>query len=239
MVSRPACICGKITFMEIKRIATIHTDLAGKFGLPRQGGLVPELTGRIVFGKEYRVPEALRGLEGWTHIWLIWGFSENEGAGWSPTVRPPRLGGNKRVGVFASRSPFRPNPIGLTLVRLIAIDSESEDGPALIVGGVDMKDGSPIYDIKPYNPEFECVPDAERSFLKTTDWKELTVSDPQDMLSLVPEDKRGALVSLLKLDPRPHYQDDPEREYAFEYAGLNVRFCVKDGTLTITDIVRP
>lgn len=223
--------------MEIRSIASIHTDISGKFGLPRQGGLVPELTGRIVFEKEYRSPEALRGLEGWSHLWIIWGFSESEGAGWSPTVRPPRLGGNKRVGVFASRSPFRPNPLGLTLVKLISIDRDAEDGPALIVGGVDMKDGSPVYDIKPYNPEFESVPDASRAFLEDTDWNELSVSDPDSMLEKVPADKRAALESLLKLDPRPHYQDDPERVYAFEYAGLSVRFRVEDGVLTITEII--
>ena len=222
--------------MEISRIATIHTDLDGKFGLPRQGGLVPELTGRVVFEKEYRDPSALRGLEGWSHLWIIWGFSESEGAGWSPTVRPPRLGGNKRVGVFASRSPFRPNALGLTLVKLVKIDRDAPDGPALIVGGVDMKDGSPVYDIKPYNPEFESVPDALRGFLEQTDWEKLEVADPEGCLAKVPEAKRAALVSLLELDPRPHYQDDPERTYAFEYAGLNVQFRVAEGVLTITEI---
>ena len=220
----------------MQRIARIETDLSGKFGLPRQGGLVPELTGRIVFEKEYRVPEAFRGLGGWSHLWIIWGFSGNGSAGWSPTVRPPRLGGNKRVGVFASRSPFRPNPLGLTLVKLIKVDLDAPDGPVLIVGGVDMKDGSPVYDIKPYNPEFESVPDAARGFLEDTDWEKLAVNDPCGCLDRLPEDKRGALISLLELDPRPHYQDDPERVYAFEYAGYNVQFRAADGTLTITDI---
>ena len=223
--------------MEINKIATIHTDLDGKFGLPRQSGLVPQLTGRIVFEKEFRREEALRGLENWSHIWLIWGFSMNLDAGWTPTVRPPRLGGNKRVGVFASRSPFRPNGLGLSLVKLIKVDLDCPDAPVLVVGGVDMADGTPVYDIKPYNPEFESVPDARRGFLENTEWSSLAVCDPKGLLDTVDPDKRVALEELLKLDPRPHYQDDPERVYGFSYAGMEIRFRVAEKALIVEEII--
>ena len=237
MVCRPARVCGKIIFMEIKKIATIHTDLDGKFGLPRQSGLVPQLTGRITFEKEFRREEALRGIEDWSHLWLIWGFSQNLDAGWTPTVRPPRLGGNKRVGVFASRSPFRPNGLGLSLVKLISIDRGCPDAPVLVVGGVDMADGTPIYDIKPYNPEFESVPDARRGFLENTEWSSLSVSDPEGFLNALDPDRRAALEELLKLDPRPRYQDDPGRVYGFSYAGMEIRFRVEENTLIVADII--
>ena len=223
--------------MEINRIATIYTDLDGKFGLPRQSGLVPQLTGRISFEKEFRSKEAVRGLEGWSHLWLIWGFSKNTDAGWTPTVRPPRLGGNKRVGVFATRSPFRPNALGLSLVKLIKVDMDCPDAPVLVVGGVDMADGTPVYDIKPYNPEFESIPDAGRGFLENTEWNCLTVSDPKGLLNAVDADKRAALEELLKLDPRPHYQDDPKRIYGFSYAGMEIRFRVEENALILEEII--
>lgn len=223
--------------MEIKKIATVITDLDGKFGLPRQSGLVPQLTGRIIFEKEFRREEALRGIGDWSHLWLIWGFSKNLDAGWTPTVRPPRLGGNKRVGVFASRSPFRPNGLGLSLVKLVGVDMDCPDAPVLVVSGVDMADGTPVYDIKPYNPEFESIPDARRGFLENTEWSTLTVSDPDGLLDRVDPEKREALTELLKLDPRPHYQDDPGRTYGFSFAGKEIRFRVEENTLIVSEII--
>ena len=223
--------------MEIQKIATIKTDLDGKFGLPRQSGLVPQLTGRIVFEKEFRREEALRGIEEWSHLWLIWGFSQNLDAGWTPTVRPPRLGGNKRVGVFASRSPFRPNGLGLSVVKLLGVDRDCADAPVLLVSGVDTADGTPVYDIKPYNPEFESVPDARRGFLENTEWSTLSVCDPQGLLAAVAPEKRAALEELLKLDPRPRYQDDPQRVYGLSFAGKDIRFRVEENTLILTGII--
>ena len=223
--------------MEIQRIAVINTDLDGKFGIPRQSGLVPQLTGRIVFEKDYRRGEALRGIEEWSHLWIIWGFSKNLDAGWTPTVRPPRLGGNKRVGVFASRSPFRPNGLGLSLVKLDKVDYSCPDAPVLVVSGVDMADGTPVYDVKPYNPEFESIPDAKRGFLENTDWSKLSVSDPQGLMEGLDPEKRAVLTELLKLDPRPHYQDDPERTYGFSYAGMEIRFRVEQNTLILVEII--
>lgn len=228
--------------MIIEPIARIHTDLPEKFGLPRQSGIVPELCGTIVFEKEYRNADALRGLEGYSHLWIIWGFSlgfasENTDRKWSPTVRPPRLGGNTRMGVFATRSPNRPNPLGLSVVKIEAIEV-SQDGPVIKVSGIDMADGTPIYDIKPYLPHVDAVLDALGGFAVEVDGEKLTVNDPDDVLSALPADKRDALVAILKEDPHPSYKDDGERVYGMTYAGFEVSFMISDGAVTITGIER-
>ena len=217
-------------------IAHIRTDFAAKFGIPRQAGLVPELRGRVVFTPDYRNPDALRGLEGFSHIWLIWEFSEAKQARWSPTVRPPRLGGNTRVGVFATRSPFRPNPIGLSCVKLEAIDADPELGPVLEVSGADLMDGTPILDIKPYLPYCDSRPEATSGFTGAQPMKALTVQCPPALLEGITERQREALLGVLAQDPRPRYQDDPERVYGMSFAGRNVRFRVQDGTLYVCGI---
>ena len=220
----------------MKIIAKIHTDLPTKFGLPRQSGLVSELEGLIIFEPEYRNAEALRGIEGFSHLWLIWEFSEARRDSWSPTVRPPRLGGNKRMGVFATRSPFRPNPVGLSCVKLLGIEKTADQGLALRVGGVDLMDGTPIYDIKPYLPLADCKPDASGGFASQNESYKVEVVCSSELLSRIPEDKRAALKALLEQDPRPAYQEDPDRVYGFGYAGYEVKFKVADGVLTVTDI---
>ena len=220
-------------FEAMRPIAYIRSDYGEKFGIPRQSGLVPEALARVVFLPEYRREEALRGLGGFSHIWLIWEFSETMNEGWSPTVRPPRLGGNKRVGVFATRSPYRPNPIGLSSVRLLGIDTDHSDAPSLIVGGADLLDGTPIYDIKPYLPAFDCHPDAVGGFADAAPERVLRVAVPDGSLDAVPEEKRQALKGALSLDPRPSYQDDSERVYGFSFAGCEVRFRVDHGILTV------
>ncbi len=221
-------------------IARIHNAFATKFGLPRQSGLVPELTSTIVFEPEYRVPEALRGIEIYSHLWLIWGFHQavREGAdqAWKPTVRPPRLGGNTRMGVFATRSPFRPNPIGLTVVKLLSVE-DTPRGLVLHVAGADMMDGTPIYDIKPYLPYVDSIPDAVGGFTEEAKAHRLTVEVPQELLGRIPEKDRAALPDILAQDPRPAYQQDEHRVYGFAYAGRDVRFTVKDGHLTVVDII--
>ncbi len=220
-------------------IARIRTDLPQKFGVPRQSGLVEALEGEIIFEPEYRRPEAFRGLEGFSHLWLIWGFSQNRrapGASWSPTVRPPRLGGNTRLGVFATRSPFRPNPLGLSCVRLCAVDLDASDGPALRVSGADLADGTPIYDIKPYLPYADSRPDALSGFAPAAPEPKLTVEVPPDLLSQIPEQKRPALLGVLAQDPRPSYQDDPDRVYGLTFAGLEVRFRVAGEVLTVVEL---
>lgn len=223
--------------MELKTIARIHTDFKTKFGLPRQSGIVPELCGVIEFESEYRNPDALRGLDGYSHIWLLWGFSEgfasrDGSAKWSPTVRPPRLGGNKRVGVFASRSPNRPNPIALSVVKI-----EKIEDCRLYVSGVDMTDGTPIYDIKPYLPHIDAIPDAKGGFAAEKNGDRLIVEIPENLLNMIPQDKQSALVSCLKGDPRPSYQTD-SREYGFDFAGLEIKFKVAGNLLTVTDVVK-
>lgn len=220
----------------MKVIARIRTDFPEKFGIPRQSRLVESLEGCIVFEPEYRVPEALRGLEGFSHIWLLWEFSENAGRQWSPTVRPPRLGGNTRMGVFATRSPFRPNPIGLSVVRLTKIDLHTEEGPVLLVAGADLMDGTPIYDIKPYLPHVDSIPEAAGGFAAEHQAESLCVEILEPWLSRVPEDKRDALRGILEQDPRPSYQSDPERVYGLSFAGLEVHFTVRDGRLTVCEI---
>ena len=223
--------------MEI--IARIRNDFPTKFGLPRQSGLVPELVSTIVFEPEYRVAEALRGIESYSHLWLIWGFHqavrEGESQAWRPTVRPPRLGGNTRMGVFATRSPFRPNPLGLTVVRLLAV-ADSPEGKVLVVSGADMMDGTPIFDIKPYLPYVDSVPGAVGGFTEEKAAYHLDVNFPADLLALVPEDQRETLLGVLAQDPRPAYQHDESRVYGFAYGGMDVRFTVAGGVLTVRDI---
>lgn len=222
--------------MQIKEIAKIRTDFPEKFGIPRQSGRVAELRGEIVFLPEYRSREALRGLEGYSHIWLLWGFSANSHGEWSPTVRPPRLGGNRRVGVFATRSPYRPNPVGLSVVRLESIELEGKDAPRLTVSGVDLMDGTPIYDIKPYLPHADAIEGARGGFSADLADYALDVDFPDELLSLLPEDKRAAAVAVLAEDPRPSYQDDPEREYGMSFGGFEIYFKVKDGTLAVVRV---
>lgn len=224
--------------MEIEIIARIHTDFSEKFGLPRQSGLVDGLKGEIVFEPKYRNPDAVRGLEGFSHIWLIWEFSRAKRDGWSATVRPPRLGGNERMGVFATRSPFRPNPLGLSCVKLDRVEMDTARGPVIHVSGVDMLDGTPIYDIKPYVPHADLRPDAVGGFADAHRDDHLEVVFPPELMEKVPHDKHDALVGVLAGDPRPSYQDDPERVYGFGFAGLEVKFTVADGTLTVRDIIK-
>ncbi|MBR6549004.1 MAG: tRNA (N6-threonylcarbamoyladenosine(37)-N6)-methyltransferase TrmO [Clostridia bacterium] len=219
----------------MKEIAHIYTDFPTKFGIPRQSGLIDELVGKIVFTKEYRDPQALRGLEEFSHLWLIWEFSENLREGWTPTVRPPRLGGNKRVGVFATRSPFRPNPIGLSCVKLIDIKHERE-GTVLYVSGADLMNGTPIYDIKPYIPLTDCKPEATEGYTTHTKQHFLTVNFPEALLQLVPSDKRTALIQVLEQDPRPSYINDPDREYGVFFGNQNIRFTVNEQTLTVLHV---
>ncbi len=219
----------------MKVIARIRSEFLEKFGIPRQSGLTPHLYSRIVFEKEYRNNEALRGIEGFDYLWLIWEFSENIRDTWSPTVRPPRLGGNARLGVFATRSPFRPNPIGLSSVRLERIEHDPENGSTLVVSGADLMDGTPIYDIKPYIPYTDAHPDAAGGFAAEPD-KTLEVVFPQELLRQLPEKQHAAVFEVLAQDPRPSYRPDGEREYGLFFAGSNIRFQVQDGVLTVTSI---
>ena len=218
-------------------IARIRTDFPTKFGIPRQSGLVKELQGRIVFEPEYRNPEAVRGLEDFSHVWLIWEFSESKRDGWSPTVRPPKLGGNIRKGVFATRSPFRPNPIGLSAVKLEKVDIHPELGPVLHVSGADLMDGTPIYDIKPYIPYADCIPDAKGGFTRETDNSLLELIIPENLLEIIPFEKQKAVMQILAFDPRPSYQEDDERIYGVEFAGFDVRFRVAGKVLKVVEVV--
>ena len=224
--------------MTVNIIARIRTELPEKFGVPRQSGLVPQLRGTIVFEPAYRNPDALRGLEGFSHLWLIWEFSKARREAWSPTVRPPRLGGNQRLGVFATRSPFRPNPIGLSCVRLVSIDLHTPEGPVITVAGADLMDGTPIYDIKPYLPYADCRPEALGGFAPAPAGARLAVDIPPELLERVPEDKRAALAGVLSQDPRPSYQHDPERVYGMAFAGLEVRFQVQGDQLNVVSVER-
>lgn len=217
-------------------IANIHSDFPTKFGIPRQSGLVEELTAKIVFTPDYRVPEAVRGLEDFSHIWLIWQFSKAVRENWSPTVRPPRLGGNTRMGVFATRSPFRPNAIGLSCVRLLKVEPNTPEGPVLTVAGADLMDGTPILDIKPYIPYADCQPEATGGFTDTAGDFLLKVEFPPELLERVPEDRREALIGVLSHDPRPSYQRNAERIYGMEFAGMNVRFRVSEDVLTVVEV---
>ena len=222
--------------MDMRPIAYMQSDFPEKFGIPRQSGLVEELAATVAFAPEYRNPSALRGLEGFSHLWLIWEFSQAGREGWSPTVRPPRLGGNKRMGVFATRSPFRPNPIGLSCVRLLEVGRDKRLGPVLKVAGADLMDGTPIYDIKPYLPYADCKPEAVGGFAARPKEADLAVDCPPGLLAAVPEGKRAALLAVLAQDPRPQYQDDPERIYGMAFAGLEVKFRVKGNRLTVTEL---
>lgn len=217
-------------------IARIRSQFPEKFGIPRQSGLVEELKARVVFEPEYRDPQALRGVEGFSHIWLIWQFSRSMGAGWSPTVRPPRLGGNERMGVFATRSPFRPNPMGLSCVKLEKVELSSPEGPVLWVAGADLMDGTPIYDIKPYLPYADCKPQAVGGFASAPKEATLTVDFPAQLLERVPQELREALTGVLAQDPRPTYHHDPQRVYGMAFGGLQVRFTVDGDRLTVVEV---
>ena len=220
----------------IRPIARIRCDLKEKFGVPRQAGIVEALEGRIVFEPEFRDPEALRGIEGFSHLWLIWQFSEavREGT-WSPTVRPPRLGGNTRMGVFATRSPFRPNALGLSCVRLLGLERDAELGTVLRIGGADLLDGTPIYDIKPYIPYADSHPEALSGFAPDAG-KSLAVDFPQPLLERIPPEKREGLLGVLARDPRPRYQNDPERLYGLRFGEQNIKFTVDGDRLTVREV---
>ncbi len=222
--------------LNMNIIARIDTDFPTKFGIPRQSGVVEQLQGRIVFAPEYRNPDALRGIEGFSHLWLVWQFSEAVRETWSPTVRPPRLGGNARLGVFATRSPFRPNAIGLSCVKLDRVELHTSEGPVLHVSGVDLMDGTPILDVKPYIPYADSHPEATEGFTSQHWERALEVQFPEHLLEQVPEDKRDALIGVLENDPRPSYQKDPERVYGLPFGGTEVKFTVSDGVLTVKDV---
>ena len=221
----------------MKIIARIYTDFREKFGIPRQSGLAKDTVGRIVFEPEYRVPEALRGIEEYSHLWLIWNFSEAEREGWSPTVRPPRLGGNKRMGVFATRSPFRPNAIGLSSVRLLSVEDTAE-GKVLVVAGADILNGTPIYDIKPYLAFTDSHPDAVCGFADEVRDYSLEVVIPEELKSGLSDEYVKALVSILSGDPRPQYKEDGDRIYGMIYGKHEVKFTVADGVLSVVEILK-
>ena len=220
----------------MKIIAKIQNDFKEKFGIPRQSGLAHTLISKIVFEPEYRVKEALRGIEGFSHLWIIWEFSEAKSEKWSPTVRPPRLGGNKRMGVFATRSPYRPNPIGLSSVKLVGTEETKEYGTVLLVSGADLLDGTPIYDIKPYLPFTDAHPEAIGGFAEEVREDRLTVQIDEELINKVDEEKRDGLIAVLKGDPRPSYQSDPERIYGMKFAQYEVFFKVSDCKLAVTNI---
>ena len=222
----------------IQAIAHMKSDFPTKFGIHLQSGLVEALRSTIVFEPEFRNPDALRGIEDFSHLWLIWQFSQAVRQDWSPTVRPPRLGGNVRMGVFSTRSPFRPNSLGLSCVRLLEVEETREFGTVLHVGGADLMDGTPIFDIKPYIPYGDAHPEAAGGFTDHAGDYLLKVDFPNDLLNRVPSDKHQALLGVLSHDPRPSYQRNPDRVYGLTFAGCNIRFTVKDGTLTVTEITR-
>jgi len=222
--------------VNIRVIARMHSDFATKFGIPRQSGLVEELRSTIVFEPEFRNPDALRGIEDFSHLWIIWQFSEAVRQGWSPTVRPPRLGGNTRMGVFATRSPFRPNNLGLSSVKLLGVEHTAEFGTVLHVGGADLMDGTPIFDIKPYIAYGDSHPEASGGFTDTAGEFLLQVDFPQALLEKLPADKREAAIGVLSHDPRPSYQRKPDRVYGLTFAGFDIRFKVADDTLTVEEI---
>lgn len=222
--------------IQIQVIARMHSDFSSKFGIPRQSGLVKELRSTIVFEPEFRNPDALRGIEDFSHLWLIWQFSEAVRQGWSPTVRPPRLGGNTRMGVFATRSPFRPNNLGLSSVRLIGLEETVQYGTVIHVAGADLMDGTPIFDIKPYIPYGDSHPDATGGFTDTAGDFLLQVDFPSQLLQKLPAEKQAAAVGVLSHDPRPSYQRKPDRIYGLSFAGFDIRFTVKDDTLTVHEV---
>ena len=222
--------------VNIQVIARMHSDFTSKFGIPRQSGLVEELRSTIVFEPEYRNADALRGIEDFSHLWIIWQFSEAVRQGWSPTVRPPRLGGNTRMGVFATRSPFRPNNLGLSCVKLLGVEHTSKHGTVLHVGGADLMDGTPIFDIKPYIPYADCQTGATGGFTDTAGDFLLQVEFPADLLRKLPEEKREAAIQVLSHDPRPSYQRKPDRIYGLTFAGFDLRFQVKEDVLTVVEV---
>ncbi|MBQ6997530.1 MAG: tRNA (N6-threonylcarbamoyladenosine(37)-N6)-methyltransferase TrmO [Oscillospiraceae bacterium] len=222
--------------VKIQVIARMKSDFPTKFGIPRQSGLVEELRSTIIFEPEFRNADALRGIEGYSHLWLIWQFSEAVRTDWSPTVRPPRLGGNTRMGVFATRSPFRPNNLGLSSVKLLGVEHTEKYGTVLHVGGADLMDGTPIFDIKPYIPYSDCHGSAVGGFTDTAGDFLLQVDFPAQLLALLPEDKRAAAMGILSHDPRPSYQRKPDRIYGIPFAGFDIRFTVKDDQLTVVTV---
>lgn len=217
--------------MEI--IGHIETDFTTKFGVPRQSGLLPQSVGRIVFEKDYGIPSAFKGLEGFSHIWVIWEFSELKRKKWSPTVRPPILGGNKRVGVFATRSPYRPNPIAMSVLKIESIEATESGSMVLIVSGCDMMNNTPIFDIKPYLPYVDSVPNARGGFTENLPERQLKLKCDDEAFKKIPSEKRAMLKAILSGDPRPSYQDDPDRVYGFEFAGFEVKFTVCNGTVSL------
>ena len=217
-------------------IARMHSDFDQKFGIPRQSGLVEELESTIVFEPEFRNPDALRGLEGFSHLWIVWEFSKARRETWSPTVRPPRLGGNQRLGVFATRSPFRPNPIGLSCVKLVGVEQTAEFGPVIRVAGADLLNGTPIYDIKPSLPYADCKPEAVGGFASAPKEATLTVHIPEEIVEKIPAEKLEAVCGVLAQDPRPSYQDDPERVYGMRFGGLEIKFKVDGENLTVCGV---
>ena len=219
-------------------IAHIHTDFPTKFGVPRQSGLASALESTIIFEPEYRNPQVYKGIEEFSHIWLLWEFSEAKKEHWSATVKPPRLGGKKRMGVFATRAPFRPNNIGLSCVKLDRVEQDEKDGPVLWVAGVDLLDGTPIYDIKPYIPLTDCHPEASEGYTRETKIHELKVEFPEELLNQYPEEKRQAVLGILAQDPRPTYFQDPERVYGVPFAGFDVKFKVDGDTLVVCGLER-
>ena len=217
-------------------IARMHSDFDQKFGIPRQSGLVEELESTIVFEPEFRNPDALRGLEGFSHLWIVWEFSKARREGWSPTVRPPRLGGNQRLGVFATRSPFRPNPIGLSCVKLVGVEQTEEHGWVIRVAGADLLNGTPIYDIKPYLPYADCKPEAIGGFASAPKEATLTVHIPAEFVEKIPAEKLEAVRGVLAQDPRPSYQDDPDRVYGMGFGGMEIKFKVDGENLTVCGV---
>ena len=222
--------------VTIQVIARMHSDFATKFGIPRQSGLVEELKSTIVFEPEFRNPDTLRGIEDFSHLWIIWQFSEAVRTEWSPTVRPPRLGGNTRLGVFATRSPFRPNSLGLSSVKLLGVEKTEKYGTVLHVGGADLMDGTPIFDIKPYIPYGDSHPEATGGFTDTAADFLLTVNFPEELLKILPESKREAAIGVLSHDPRPSYQRKPGRVYGLTFAGFDIRFTVEEDALTVVEV---
>lgn len=222
--------------MMLSPIAYIQSDFPTKFGIPRQSGVIEALRARIVFLPKYRQEEAFRGLEGYSHLWLIWGFSQVKREGWSATVRPPRLGGNQRMGVYATRSPFRPNPLGLSSVRLLGILKDPELGTVLDISGADLMDGTPIYDVKPYIPYTDCHSDAKGGFSEDVRLEALEVDFPNNLLEMIPQGKREALLGVLRHDPRPHYHNDPSRVYGFFFTDYEIKFTVSEGRLTVCSV---
>jgi len=222
--------------MEMKPIAYIHNDYTAKFGIPRQSGLVEQVESTIVFEPEYRNADALRGMEGYSHLWLLWIFSEAIRENWSPTVLPPRLGGKTRMGVFATRSPFRPNPIGLSSVKLLGVEPHTKLGPVIHVAGADLMDGTPILDVKPYLPYTDSHPDAVGGFADPVRDYSLEVVFPEEWMAQVPQRLREPVLGLLAQDPRPSYQNDPERVYGVAFGGYDFRFRVCDGVLTVCEV---